>query len=208
MPLNRQRIIAAAVKLIDEQGLQGLSMRRLGASLEVEAMSLYYHVANKDDVLDGVLEEVLSQVEFPDRELTWEEQLAILGRNLREVGMRHPGVLSMLTARVVTGVASLAPLRCAYDILLRAGLDDDMALAASLSLSSLVLGSLVIDGAHAEAVKSGRLVAAALHREHPAELRELGQALALWDGTRGFEVGLMLFIGGIRAHPCGGVRAR
>jgi len=65
-PLSRERILAAALELVDEQGIDALSMRKLGQALGYEAMSLYNHVANKDDVLDGILDLVLAEMEPPD----------------------------------------------------------------------------------------------------------------------------------------------
>jgi AcrR family transcriptional regulator len=65
-PLSRERILGAALELVDEQGIDALSMRKLGQSLGYEAMSLYNHVANKDDLLDGILDLVLAEMEPPD----------------------------------------------------------------------------------------------------------------------------------------------
>jgi AcrR family transcriptional regulator len=65
-PLSRERILAAALELVDEQGIDALSMRKLGQALGYEAMSLYNHVANKDDLLDGILDLVLAEMEPPD----------------------------------------------------------------------------------------------------------------------------------------------
>ena len=65
-PLSRERILAAALELVDEQGIEALSMRKLGQALGYEAMSLYNHVANKDDLLDGILDLVLAEMEPPD----------------------------------------------------------------------------------------------------------------------------------------------
>ena len=64
-PLNRERVVRAAVALADEAGLEALSMRRLGQRLGVEAMSLYNHVANKDDLLDGMIDVVFSEIDLP-----------------------------------------------------------------------------------------------------------------------------------------------
>ena len=65
-PLNRERILDTALSLVDEEGLEALSMRKLGQALGYEAMSLYNHVANKDDLLDGILDLVLAEMELPD----------------------------------------------------------------------------------------------------------------------------------------------
>ena len=67
-PLSRERIVAAALEVVDEQGIEALSMRKLGQTLGYEAMSLYNHVANKDDLLDGILDLVLAEMDPPDPE--------------------------------------------------------------------------------------------------------------------------------------------
>src|SRR4029078_513433 len=100
-PLSRDRILAAALELVDEQGIEALSMRKLGAALGVEAMSLYNHVANKDDVLDGVLDHVLGEVPLPHPPRAWDDQLWVLGRGFRDAGLAHPGVLPMFGARAI-----------------------------------------------------------------------------------------------------------
>src|SRR5436853_1815618 len=67
-PLTRERIVAAALEVVDEQGIEALSMRKLDQTLGYEAMSLYNHVANKDDLLDGILDLVLAEMDPPDQE--------------------------------------------------------------------------------------------------------------------------------------------
>jgi len=70
-PLTRERVLSAAIELADEGGIDALSMRRLGQELGVEAMSLYNHVANKNDLLDGMTDFVLGEIELPDDEPDW-----------------------------------------------------------------------------------------------------------------------------------------
>lgn len=88
-PLTRDRVLRAAVELADEQGLEALSMRRLGQRLGVEAMSLYNHVANKDDVLAGMVELVLAEVENPPRDLPWKEAIRHTAVSSYDAFMRH-----------------------------------------------------------------------------------------------------------------------
>src|SRR3954454_18343682 len=145
VPLTRERIIVAAVALVDAHGLEALSMRKLGAALGVEAMSLYNHVDNKDDVLDGVIDLVLREVPLPDADLAWEEQLRVLARGFRAAGLAHPGVLPMWGSRQIRTVEAFAPLERAYDALRTAGLDPDAALDAFLAMSSFVLGRVLLD---------------------------------------------------------------
>ena len=96
-PLSRERILETAVALADEQGIEALSMRKLGQSLGYEAMSLYNHVANKDDLLDGMLDIVLAEMEPPEPE----EGLAGIRRaaiSAHEALQRHPWAAAMLMA--------------------------------------------------------------------------------------------------------------
>ena len=70
-PLTRERVLLAAIELADRDGLDGLSMRRLGQELGVEAMALYRHVRDKDDLLDGIIEVVVGQIERPKPAKDW-----------------------------------------------------------------------------------------------------------------------------------------
>src|SRR5512146_229288 len=97
-PLTRERILQAALKLLDEQGLSGLSMRRLAAALEVEAMSLYNHVRDKSDMLDGLADLVLSQVTPPDPALPWDKRLETTIRNLYTALIRHRDLVIVLAS--------------------------------------------------------------------------------------------------------------
>ena len=74
-PLSRERVLGAAVLLADEDGLESLSMRKLGQRLGVEAMSLYNHVANKDDLLDGMVDLVVSEIDLPSGAVDWKEAM-------------------------------------------------------------------------------------------------------------------------------------
>jgi AcrR family transcriptional regulator len=116
-PLSRDRILAAALELVDEQGIEALSMRKLGQLLGYEAMSLYNHVANKDDLLDGILDLVLAEMALPDRDggLPAIRSAAL---SAHEALKRHPWAATMLMAparirpaRIQHMEASLASLR-------------------------------------------------------------------------------------------------
>jgi AcrR family transcriptional regulator len=114
-PLNRERILAAALELVDEQGIEALSMRKLGQALGYEAMSLYNHVANKDDLLSGILDLVLAEMELPEADggLPGIRASAI---SAHEALKRHPWAASMLMSP-----AGIRPARIAYmDALLAA----------------------------------------------------------------------------------------
>jgi len=96
-PLSRERILAVALELVDEQGIDALSMRKLGQSLGYEAMSLYNHVVNKDDLLDGILDLVLAEMELPDP-TGGLPAIRASALSAHDALKRHPWAASMLLA--------------------------------------------------------------------------------------------------------------
>jgi AcrR family transcriptional regulator len=120
--LSRERVLRAAVKVADEEGIDALTMRRLGRELGSEAMSLYYHVAKKDDVLDGIAElvlteinEVVDRLDVPSQGADWKKATRQRILSAREVLLRHKWAPAVFESRENT---SLAVLRY-YDGLLR-----------------------------------------------------------------------------------------
>jgi AcrR family transcriptional regulator len=97
-PLSRDRILRAALELVDEGGLDSLSMRKLGQKLGYEAMSLYNHVANKDDVIDGILDLVLDEGELPSSKGPWDEALRESAISVHAALRRHPWACTVLMA--------------------------------------------------------------------------------------------------------------
>lgn len=90
VPLSRERVLGAAVDLADSEGIEALTMRRLGQELGVEAMSLYNHVDNKDDILDAIQDVVVSEYELPTGEGEWKTSLRRAAVSAHEVLLRHP----------------------------------------------------------------------------------------------------------------------
>src|SRR5918911_507596 len=96
-PLTRPRILRAALKLIDGEGLDALSMRKLGAALGVEAMALYRHVPSKGALLDGVVELLLEQLELPPAGCeSWSDAWLAVARSYRRLAHSHPGAFRLL----------------------------------------------------------------------------------------------------------------
>ena len=96
LPLSRDRILQAALELVDEAGIESLTMRKLGQALGFEAMSLYNHVANKDDVLDGILDLVLDESEVPSPAGAWDEAIRASAISVHEALRRHPWSCALL----------------------------------------------------------------------------------------------------------------
>ncbi len=199
IPLTRARIVAAAIDLADEKGVEALSMRKLGAVLGVEAMSLYNHVENKDDVLDAMLEQALTEIPLPDEALPWADQLRHLAWAFRAAGHRHPGVVPLFGSRGITSFAGLAPLERAYAILRRAGLGPDDALDAFFTAASFVLGFVITELGGFRDVAAGRTVDfRSVDPETHPHLAEMGLAFRNHDGDREFAFGVDMLIDGVR----------
>jgi AcrR family transcriptional regulator len=100
LPLTREGIASAALGIVDGEGLEGLSMRRLGSELGVEAMALYHHFRNKGEVLDAVMERMLDEIEWPERgTATPMARLKKLLGSYRRLAVRHPRAFILLVNR-------------------------------------------------------------------------------------------------------------
>ena len=107
VPLSKERVLHAAVALADEGGIDSLTMRKLAQSLGVEAMSLYYHVDNKDDILDGMVDVVFDEIVLPPHGDGWKTAMRERAISTRKVLSRHPWATSMMQSRPNPGPALL-----------------------------------------------------------------------------------------------------
>jgi len=102
-PLSRDKVLRAALEMADAGGLESLSMRNLALALRVEAMSLYNHVANKDDILDGLVDMVVSEIDVPVLGADWRQVMRERARTAHAVLMRHPWCTMLFVSRVNVG---------------------------------------------------------------------------------------------------------
>jgi AcrR family transcriptional regulator len=102
VPLTRDRILRAAIRIADEEGLDALTMRRLGQELGVQAMSLYNHVANKEDLYEGIVDLAMSEIEVPPPDVDWKAALRQSAISAHQAFVRHPWAcnLHMATPRI------------------------------------------------------------------------------------------------------------
>jgi AcrR family transcriptional regulator len=105
--LSRDRVISAAVTLADAAGLEGLSMRRLGEELGVEAMSIYNHVANKDDLINGMADAVFAEIELPSHSDDWKTAIRKRSISFRDVLAQHPWATTVRDSGTTPGSATL-----------------------------------------------------------------------------------------------------
>jgi AcrR family transcriptional regulator len=121
-PLTRQRVLVAAVEVADRDGIEALSMRRLGQELGVEAMSLYTHVRNKEDLLDGMADVVIGQIPIRRTKGDWKSELRRLVLDARGVLKRHPWAPAIIETREDPGPAGLRHFDRVMGILREGGL--------------------------------------------------------------------------------------
>lgn len=107
VPLNRERVLGAAVTLADQGGFESLTMRRLAKELGVEAMSLYNHVASKDDLLDGMVDLVFAEIELPATDADWKTAMRKRAVSTREALARHRWAIGLMEGRGNHGPANL-----------------------------------------------------------------------------------------------------
>ena len=139
--LSREAIIDGAIKVIDQKGLEKLSMRGLGKELGVEAMSLYNHVKNKSELFDGVQERLLEQLELPTEEtLSWQDLVRTIALNFRDLLKAHPGAVPLFSARSARAPGSLQVLNHCVGVFLSAGLPPDTAIQLFQIVYTYVLG--------------------------------------------------------------------
>lgn len=119
--LNRERVLQAGIALADDAGIEALSMRKLGEQLAVEAMSLYKHVANKDDLLDGMVDDVFAEIDNAADEQNWRATMRRRAVSVRQVLKRHPWALPLMQSRTNPGPSTLSNLDSLIGVLRGAG---------------------------------------------------------------------------------------
>jgi AcrR family transcriptional regulator len=142
-PLTRDRIVGAAVELADVEGIDALSMRSLARSLGVEAMSLYHHVANKNDLLDGMVDVVFAELDRPEPGAPWREAIRDRCTSLRAALLRHPWAVGRLDSRRTPGMATLDHHDAVIGCLRLGGFSVRAAALAFATLDAYVFGFVV-----------------------------------------------------------------
>jgi AcrR family transcriptional regulator len=138
--LNRDRVLRVAVALADSGGIESLTMRKLGVELGVEAMSLYNHVANKADLLDGMIDIVFAEIELPTGETDWRAAMRRRAVSARDVLSRHRWATGLMESRTTPGPATLRHHDTVLGILLGAGFSIELAAHAYSALDSYIYG--------------------------------------------------------------------
>lgn len=106
-PLTPERVIAGAIALADEIGIDALTIRRLADALDVKPMAIYHHVANKEAIIDGMVDAVFAEIDLPPTDLEWREAISVRCHSMRRVLARHPWASPLMESRTAPGMATL-----------------------------------------------------------------------------------------------------
>lgn len=153
--LDRRRVIGAAISVVDRDGLHGLTMRKVGSHLGVEAMALYHYVSGRDDLLDGVVETVINEL-YGDPDVLmaspdWPDYLRRLAHGIRRLALAHPQVFPLVATRPPTAPWVRPPLRSLrwmesfLQNLRDSGFSNRAAVAAYQSFTSFLIGHLLLE---------------------------------------------------------------
>lgn len=140
LPLNRNRIFAAAVEIADERGTNAVTMREVASRLDVEAMSLYNHVANKEDILDGMVDLVIEKFDLPENLDNWREAMRLRAVSAHRIFGLHPWAPPLLDSRKSSGPSRLRYFEWVLGTLSKAGFSIGGALRAFSLLDSYIYG--------------------------------------------------------------------
>ncbi|MDQ3641107.1 MAG: TetR/AcrR family transcriptional regulator [Actinomycetota bacterium] len=205
IPLNRERVLRAAVAFADESGIGSLTMRKFGESLGVEAMSLYKHVANKDELLDGMVDVVFSEIDLPSGASDWKPAMRQRAVSARQALSRHRWAIGLMESRTSPGPATLRHHDAVIGILRVAGFSIAMAAHAFSVLDSYIYGFALQEATlpfHTaeETAQVAQMILAQFPRDQYPHLTALTLEHVLqpgYDYGNEFEFGLDLILDGL-----------
>lgn len=203
-PLSKERVLRAGVALADREGLDALTMRRLAREVGAGAMTLYHYVASKDDLLDGMVDVVFSEIDLPAADGGWRTAMRQRAAAVREALVRHPWATGLMELRTKPGPASLRHHEAVLDCLREAGFSIENATHAYWLIDSYIYGFAIQEaslpfGTPEELAEMAEIV---LPRVPAAEYPRLNEAAAAslesgYDYTDEFEFGLELILDGL-----------
>jgi AcrR family transcriptional regulator len=209
--ITRGAVLAKALEIIDSDGVEGLSMRRLGEAVGRDPMVLYRHVPNKAAVLDGVVEMVFEQLSLDTTRPGWAAALRDLARDFRDLACAHPNVVPLLVTRPLAtplGMRPLGMLRQLEDVLallVGAGFSGEDAVLAYRALFGFLYGHVLTELQEAveRPEETDDVLRLGLHRLRISEfphLRALAPTWAAYDGLAELERGLDILLSGLAAQ--------
>ena len=198
-PLSRETIFEAALRIVDAEGVDGLTMRRLAGELEVGTMSLYSHVPNKDDLLDGLVGTVAGQMALPPAGMPWREAVRYMLMEFRRVCGRHPHVVPLLVNRPPTSTQGGTLMEAGFELVRRAGVDEKMTARAYRLVVSYAIGFVSLETAGFFRATGPAVMSRAAGTEFP-RTTEIAPYLVEWDADEEFLPGLDVILDFLSGH--------
>lgn len=201
--LDRDQIVVAALRIVDAEGVEALSLRRLAETVGVTAMSLYWHVRDKAELLELVGQAVLAEVEIPPIRGDWRDQLRDVHRALLAGVLRHPNTVDVLIGRARYGAGGLALFERILGSLLAAGFTPEAAFDAYQSLYLFTLGFMATSSRSPEfreVQRQGVMYMLSLPADQFPSIRAVAPVIGRRPLEAQFEMGLDILIAGIAAR--------
>ncbi len=206
--LSRELVLRAALEIADEGGLEALTMQRIGQRLGVEAMSLYRHVRNKEDILDGIVDLVFGEIELPADGVEWLRALRMRAVSTREALGRHPWAVGRMESRLQPGTANLHHHDGVLGMLFGAGFSSAGATHAYSLLDAYIYGFALqerntrVNTPDALREVTSDVIERMAGDEYP-HMQRVGRELMVtgFDFRSEFEFGLELILGAIEQLP-------
>ena len=203
--LDREAVIEAALRIVDRDGIDGLTMRALGAELDVDPMAAYHHVPNKEAILDGVVEAVWTDIDVDvPAGVPWQEQLAGAAHAVRAGLQRHPNALPLMASRPNLSRPGLVAVDRILGVLLDAGFEPAAALRFVSAAGEFILGHALVETSPPPS-DGPDLVTAAAAAGGSRSLDNLTRAVAVAASGDGwtdavFAAGVTALVAGIEAQ--------
>lgn len=202
--LSRESIFEAALHLVDTEGIEALTMRRLAADLGVGTMSLYSHVPNKDDLLDGVVATVAGEIGVAGTDEDWRRAVRFMVTEFRRVARRHPNVVPLLISRPPTSTEGMNLVEAGFGYLRRAGVDGRMMARAYRLVISYAIGFVSLEAGGFFTSAGPAAMSRALDPEAFPRVAEVAPYLLEWDADEEFNAGLDVLLDAISGYTAPG----
>jgi TetR/AcrR family transcriptional regulator, tetracycline repressor protein len=206
-PLTKAQIVEAALQVVEEQGAEGISMRKIASAIDVVPMSLYTHFPSKRALIEAVVERVAGDIELPDPAgLEWREGMAELARSIRRHLNAHPGAAGLVLSQPTLGPNALGLGEYSYSLMQRAGFSDQAMVDAFYCLFVFILGFIALEIPRTQATDKREFEAsleeifAGLPTEQFPHNVRLAHPLSKIVSDEQFEAGLMLILDGIERN--------
>ncbi|NYH41835.1 AcrR family transcriptional regulator [Micromonospora jinlongensis] len=209
-PLSQELIVTTALRVLDSEGLDALSMRRVAQELQTGPASLYAHVANKDELLDLLYDRVLAEVEIPEPDPErWAEQVKEMLRSLRRVFRSHRDLARVSLSRIPLGSNGVVGMERTMALMRAGGLPDDIAAYAGDLVTSFVTTETLDDAFPGDGVDTGAVQAyvaqihgylTSLPPDRFPNLTQMAGPITSLDSERRFELGMEIILRGLSTY--------